>query len=165
MVATRKDLTEISEGAGISCEIERVAVIQPRSPRYFKKAAPIHFKTPKAAGEALISAVIPNAERIRNNDACVKIPSTQISDVRNPQAIATLTQLTAFDPGVMTKSTQKLANMNQASTVIALINRWSNHPYGNRRYVVRVFILKQFTADTEAVPRFDRKPFSRNCQI
>jgi len=61
-----------------------VAVIQPRRPRYIKKAAPIHLKTPKAAGDALISAVIPKAERMRNNVACVKIPSTQINDLRNP---------------------------------------------------------------------------------
>ena len=63
--------------AGTSCVIVRVAVTQPRTPWKIKKAAPSHLKIPKAVGDALISAVIPNAERMRNKVACVKIPSLE----------------------------------------------------------------------------------------
>ena len=72
----------------------------------------------KAKGEALMSAVMPKAERPRNKLACVRIARTPQSERSKPWVIPLLIQLTALGPGVVTKTSQKSANMVQASKLM-----------------------------------------------
>src|SRR5210317_1346515 len=115
-IATARRYNEFLLGG---CDlIGSVAMIQPRRPRNTKNAAPNHLTIKIVVSDVAISAVSPAADRPKNQLACVKMPATQTSDVLNPYVIATLIQLTAFGPGVVTNTAQKLANMIHADRVI-----------------------------------------------
>ena len=96
----------------------RPACIQFRTPSQIKNTTPLQRRISNSNGDVKINADTPTAESPRNKHACVRIPRTQIRLLRNPISMAVWMQFTAFGPGVVTNSTQNVANMNHPSMLI-----------------------------------------------
>ena len=83
-----------------------------------RNPAPISLATVKAVSDVAMRAVTPKADSSRNSVAWVRIASTPGSARRKPSVMPLVMQLTAFGPGVVTKTAQKSAKTTQASRLI-----------------------------------------------
>ena len=105
IVAIRNDFTnnEPNENSRLAY---LPASIKPLNPIYIRKIIPIIFKVISVSGVFINMDESPRIVSAKNSIAWLNIAATQTKLFLKPNSLATAMQLTAFGPGIVTKSAQ-----------------------------------------------------------